>query len=777
MAKEAGRVPIELYAHNQKAYASVASLLARSGRAAVIHPTGTGKSYIAFKLIEDNPAAQFLWLSPSEYIFRTQCESLRQGSPNFSLENVRFCTYAKLSVMAAEEIALLPASCIILDEFHRCGAQQWGGAVQQLLAGHPEAKLLGLSATNVRYLDNNRDMAEELFNGHIASEMTLGEAIVRGILPAPKYVTTIFQYQQDLALLQQRVNNLRGAGLKDANQKYLDALRHALEQAEGLDRVFARHIADKSGKYIVFCSGYEHMQDMMQFSREWFAGVSGNIHFYMAYSEDPAASKAFADFKQDGSTALKLLFCIDMLNEGVHVKDISGVILFRPTISPIVYKQQIGRALTAGESKTPLILDVVNNFDDLCSIAQLQSEMGAAVQRMYANGEGGQIVTEKFEVLEQVEDCRRLFEQLENSLSNSWEQYFHAASLYAAEHGDLNVPKAYKTPGGLSLGSWIITQRRVRRGVISGVLTESQIERLDGIGMVWETRSEAAWNRNYAAAKAYYEQHGDLLVPVRYKTEDGAALGQWLNNLRQNARPERGSLSITPEQIAQLNEIGMVWNARDWQWENGFRHAAAYFAEHGDLLVPAQYQSADGFLLGGWLLNQRYAKGGLHNKKPLTESQVRRLEAIGMQWETKYDLLWRDAYQAAKEYYRQHGSLQMPAEYTTKEGIRLGKWVLRQQYAYQHPQKGGSALTPERIRLLEEIGMQWEPIDSWEHRYNLTKSYLAEHGDLKIPARYKTTDGIWLGRWLYEQKRELARPKPTKLAPGQKAKLRQLGIG
>ena len=49
---------------------------------------------------------------------------------------------------------------------------------------YPDAKLLALTATNVRYLDNNRDMAEELFDGRIASEMTLSEAIVRGVLPA-----------------------------------------------------------------------------------------------------------------------------------------------------------------------------------------------------------------------------------------------------------------------------------------------------------------------------------------------------------------------------------------------------------------------------------------------------------------------------------------------------------------------------------------------------------------------------------------------------------------
>ena len=97
-------------------------------------------------------------------------------------------------------------------------------------------------------------MAEELFDGHIASEMTLGEAIVRGILPAPKYVTTVYQYQKELTRYQNRIDNLRSAGIQDVNQKYLDALRRALEKADGLDKVFAHHITNRSGKYIVFCA-------------------------------------------------------------------------------------------------------------------------------------------------------------------------------------------------------------------------------------------------------------------------------------------------------------------------------------------------------------------------------------------------------------------------------------------------------------------------------------------------------------------------------------------
>ncbi len=111
-----------------------------------------------------------------------------------------------------------------------------------------------------------------------------------------------------------------------------------MEQADGLDRVFAHHITNKTGKYIVFCANKEHMDEMVSHVPEWFAGVNPDVVVYQAYSDDPNTDKAFADFKTDTSNRLKLLFCIDMLNEGVHVEGISGVILFRPTISPIIYK-------------------------------------------------------------------------------------------------------------------------------------------------------------------------------------------------------------------------------------------------------------------------------------------------------------------------------------------------------------------------------------------------------------------------------------------------------
>ena len=198
---------IELFLHNETAYKHSLSLMEQTGKAAVIHPTGTGKSFIAFKLAEDHPGSRICWLAPNEYIYRTQLENLNrtaQKSGGQAQDNVLFLTYARLMNADETQIASISPSYIILDEFHRCGAAEWGKGVKRLLDAFPDAKILGLSATNIRYLDNRRNMAEELFDGHIASELTLGEAIVKNILPAPVYVMSLYSCQEELKKWEKR---------------------------------------------------------------------------------------------------------------------------------------------------------------------------------------------------------------------------------------------------------------------------------------------------------------------------------------------------------------------------------------------------------------------------------------------------------------------------------------------------------------------------------------------------------------------------------------------
>ncbi len=140
-------MPMHLFEHNQTAYDAAVRMLSERGKAAVIHPTGTGKSFIGFKLCEDHPDKRICWLSPSRYIYQTQLENLAETSGGYQPENVKFFTYAKLMSATAEEISEIQPDFIILDEFHRCGAELWGAGVDVVLKAYPYVPVLGLSAT------------------------------------------------------------------------------------------------------------------------------------------------------------------------------------------------------------------------------------------------------------------------------------------------------------------------------------------------------------------------------------------------------------------------------------------------------------------------------------------------------------------------------------------------------------------------------------------------------------------------------------------------------
>ena len=703
---------LELFRHNEEAYKAVVSMLAERNKAAVVHPTGTGKSFIGFKLCYDNSDKIICWLSPSRYIYQTQLENLKEASGGYEPQNVKFYTYAKLMLLSDENFSEIKPDYIILDEFHRCGAEYWGMGVQKLLEMYPDTPLLGLSATAIRYLDNQRDMTDELFDGNIASEMTLGDAIVRGILDPPKYILSIFSYQKDLDEYEKRVKNARYKSMRDKAEEYLEALRRALDKAEKLDDIFDKHMENRAGKYIVFCANREHMDDMIDKADEWFHKVDKRPHIYEAYSNDPETSKAFHEFKEDNSDHLKLLYCIDMLNEGVHVDDVSGVILLRPTISPIIYKQQIGRALSAGKSQRPVIFDIVNNIENLYSIDSIKEEMKVAVRYYRSHDNEGMVVNDNFELIDKVEDCKKLFDKLEESLSASWDIMYEKAKAYYEKNGDLEIPATYFTEDGYSLGLWINTQRGLYRGTHNGKpLTQMQIDALNAIGMRWQSIGELSWERYYEAAKKYYEENGNLLAPYSYVNENGINIGQWLVTQRMAKKNGIRKWGFSEERSARLDEIGMVWDVPDYLWEENYEAAVRYHRENGDLDVPAKYVDSEGICLGVWLDSMR--KSRRTGSRSLTAEQISRLDKLGMSWDDRNNRKWNDMFRELTEYYKDNNNFNIPVSYKTKNGACLDTWVERQRILYRD-----GKLSDARIEKLKSIDFVFDATSSrWEEKY------------------------------------------------------------
>lgn len=211
--------------------------------------------------------------------------------------------------------------------------------------------------------------------------------------------------------------------------------------------------------------------------------------------------------------------------------------------------------------------------------------------------------------------------------ADRWDAMLALARAYYLDHGDLDVPSNYVTPEGERLGAWLIRQRRIRDGKAKGSLSEERIRALDAIGMSWTDLAEERWNRNFRALCSYYDEYGDLDVPQTYVTPDGIHLGQFVKNMRFH-RDTKYRKCLTPSRVIQLTEMGMIWDVGEYRWQQSYKAAQAYYAEHGNLQPSKRYTTPDGEKLGVWLAYQRkkYAQG------ELSAERIARLNALEMRW-------------------------------------------------------------------------------------------------------------------------------------------------
>ena len=191
-----------LHEHNQKTYENICCMYNEGiQRVAVVQPTGSGKSLLMAKLIEDNPDSKFFVLSTSHKINDQFKEKLDEEM----LERSDFNIYCNMPNMKQEIMESLQPDYIFLDEMHRALAKEWSKGINVLLNMYPDAKVLGLSATPIRYLDKCRNVAEELFSGNLACDMSLSQAILDGILPMARYVCGVYSYEKDTESLNKKI--------------------------------------------------------------------------------------------------------------------------------------------------------------------------------------------------------------------------------------------------------------------------------------------------------------------------------------------------------------------------------------------------------------------------------------------------------------------------------------------------------------------------------------------------------------------------------------------
>lgn len=726
---------------NEAAFQKAVQSLETLNRAAVFHPTGTGKSCIAWKVVEAHPRTTFFWLvAGAQRLALRQAELTRYNGGTLP-GNVRFCDCEKLAAATPEQWVRLgeqKPGCVVLDCYHELSAVCWAQSVQKLLRMCPQAKVLGLGVPNGAPVCA---AAQELFADCIVSHMTVAEAMAAGTMPVPSaYAALLWPQEEELATLRARIKILCMPKGDTSLRVQYEELSWSLRQVENLTVLLPRLLSDTSGHYLVLFESAAYQEKLGTELEQLLRTVDPAVRFYAADHACFADSAAVETFLSDTAPGPKVLLCVNAPGVQQPLEGLAGVILVRQSSLMSTFKQMLCRALVAAGSRSVPVFDLVAQFEGLGNGRTLQRDCTEAMTKAGSKTPG-------FRQERPMQQTYRLYGKLRREMEARWEVLCQAAADAAAKEGTLELPRSYTIHSGVPVGKWLELQRQVQAGQRPGRLTVEQAAKLEKLGIRWNHRLEAAWEKGFASAQKYRTEHGDLLVPVRYRDKNDFALGEWIVYNRQ--RYLGGNL--TQNRIERLEAIGMVWSTSNDLWEQNYAAATQYYLEHGDLEVPIKYETPSGFGLGVWLGAQRAA----HKAGELPQEQVERLDALGMDWTNRNDRKWMSLYDVAAAYYHEHGNLNVPSEYVTPDGVLLGKWVARQRYAYLNPDRSSARVTPERKALLDKLGMVWEKYDPWQERYDLALAYKTEHGDLEIPSVYKTADGVWLGSWVSRQRQTL----------------------
>ena len=336
-------------------------------RALLISATGTGKTYASAFAMRELGYKRVLFLVHRGQLARQTKKSYQKvfgKNTSMGLVGAGYCDYDADYVFATVQTLNRDEhlhyykpdafECIILDEAHHSSADTY-----QKVMNYFKPKLwLGMTATPDKRDDNvaGRNIYE-IFNYQIAYEIRLQQAMEENML-CPFHYFGI----SDLSLVDEK--QLKSKKLTEREFRQLtseERVRHIIEQAE-----YYGYSGDRV-KGLIFCSRIDESEEL---SAKFNAAGFRTIALNGSASEEERAD-AFERLAMDEKDAtenrqpLDYIFSVEILNEGVDIVEVNQVIMLRPTESPIVFIQQLGRGLRKAEGKEyVVILDFIGNYNN-----------------------------------------------------------------------------------------------------------------------------------------------------------------------------------------------------------------------------------------------------------------------------------------------------------------------------------------------------------------------------------------------------------------------------
>lgn len=430
-----------------------------------------------------------------------------------------------------------------------------------------------MTATPLR--SDGQNMIEKRF-GEVAYELKLSEAVARGILTLPTYISSKYIFEEDIQSLQEKIDSIDDESKKKEFQEKLDKAKKSIENAGGIKDILSRHM--KNGKWLVFCNPGDNIEKLQTQAKQegWFNEINENQTFLTVESSRPDSENdmALRTFERKGGEDLRILYSKNMLNEGIHDEEITGEIMLRPTKSYILFTQQLGRILSKNRPEEPIVLDLVGNIK---YFKEFRLEIQEIIRQGIARGDTrySEKTLEQFRILEEQEDFIKAFEEIETSI----EEYMSKTSIqqtldiletlkkegidvtkiqqfirengrqrgsYLCEIDDDNIEEVLQIlhlDRNYPIGQRISTMLQVYKGKANGgVITESDRRRIEALGLIKE--------------KSSIEETLDILESLK---EQGIDVTKIRRTVKENGKERKIYLyEIENENIEQIiGELGL----------------------------------------------------------------------------------------------------------------------------------------------------------------------------------------------------------------------------
>ena len=333
-------------------------------RALVQAATGVGKTYLA--AFDSKNYERVLFVAHREEILKQAAESFKNvrdsddygffnGDSKCTEKSVIFASVATLGrVEYLNENYFAPDyfTYVVIDEFHHSVNEQY----QRIVDYFKPKFLLGLTATPERMDGKN---IYEICDYNVPYEISLKEAINKGML-VPFHYYGIFD-ETDYS----KLHIVRGRyDEKELNETYIGNVRR-------YELIYKYYCKYGSRQALGFCCSREHAREMAkEFSKRGIPSVAVFSDASGEYTED--RNVAIRQLKQG---KIRVIFSVDMFNEGVDITSVDMVMFLRPTESPIVFLQQLGRGLRKCRAKEFLtVLDFIGNYEKAGRVRFLLSD-------------------------------------------------------------------------------------------------------------------------------------------------------------------------------------------------------------------------------------------------------------------------------------------------------------------------------------------------------------------------------------------------------------------